>query len=175
MIHIIRFSLTLLLLLTAITPFANAQDSTLREDTSWKTKYRATPEKKMRLVHTQLAVRFDIPKAWLYGTVNITVQPHFYPQNKLLLDAKGMEIKSVMLVEKKLNKKLNFEYNGSELDIILDKTYSRSQPLTVRIEYIAKPNELKVSGSAAITDAKGLYFIKVYDGNNVYKDKLWIN
>ena len=27
------------------------------------------------------------------------------------------------------------------------------------MNYISKPNELKVEGSAAITDAKGLYFI----------------
>ncbi|MBU6158804.1 MAG: M1 family peptidase [Bacteroidetes bacterium] len=168
-----RISLSMLLLLTAMVLNTKAQDSIQVEDTAWKTLYRATPEKKMRLVHTQLAVRFDIPNARMYGTANITVQPHFYPQNNLQLDAKGMEIKSVMLVEKPTNKKLNYQYNDNQLNITLDKTYSRFQPLTVRIEYIAKPNELKASGSAAITDAKGLYFINP-DGKDPKKPtQIW--
>ncbi|TMP20469.1 hypothetical protein CWB99_24300, partial [Pseudoalteromonas rubra] len=45
------------------------------------------------------------------------------------------------------------------LFIQLDKSYTRNEQYTVYIKYTAKPDELEVKGSAAITDAKGLYFI----------------
>jgi aminopeptidase N len=41
----------------------------------------------------------------------------------------------------------------------LDKTYKGGENYTIYIDYISKPNEVKVKGSAAINDAKGLYFI----------------
>ncbi|MCW3088657.1 MAG: family peptidase, partial [Sediminibacterium sp.] len=41
----------------------------------------------------------------------------------------------------------------------LDKTYKRDETYVVYIDYTAKPDEYQAEGSAAITDAKGLYFI----------------
>jgi len=54
---------------------------------------------------------------------------------------------------------LKYEYDGWQLNIHLNKTYKGGEHYTVFIDYTAKPDELKVEGSAAITDAKGLYFI----------------
>ena len=54
---------------------------------------------------------------------------------------------------------LKFSYDGYILKISLNKPYKGGETYTVYIDYTAKPNELKVKGSAAITDAKGLYFI----------------
>ena len=45
------------------------------------------------------------------------------------------------------------------LDIKLDKTYKGGENYTIYIDYTSKPNEYTGKGSAAITDAKGLYFI----------------
>ena len=45
------------------------------------------------------------------------------------------------------------------LRIHLDKTYRYTENYTIYIDYTSKPNEIKAQGSAAITDAKGLYFI----------------
>ena len=45
------------------------------------------------------------------------------------------------------------------LAIHLNRTYRKQEMYTVFIDYTSKPNDLKVQGSAAITDAKGLYFI----------------
>jgi aminopeptidase N len=45
---------------------------------------------------------------------------------------------------------------------------TRNESYTIYIDYTAKPNELKAKGSAAINDAKGLYFINP-DGTE--KDK----
>ena len=46
-----------------------------------------------------------------------------------------------------------------QLFITLDRIYKGGENYTIYIDYTSKPNEVKVKGSAAITDAKGLYFI----------------
>ena len=40
----------------------------------------------------------------------------------------------------------------------MDKTYQKNQDYTVYIKYVARPNEVKQKGSAAINDAKGTLF-----------------
>ncbi|MBS4065182.1 MAG: M1 family peptidase [Chitinophagaceae bacterium] len=129
------------------------------KDNSWKNVYRATVEKKHSLVHTKLEASFDIPNALLFGKAWLTLKPHFYASNELVLDAKGMDIKEVSIVKGSARTKLKFDYDGLFLKVNLDKTYKGGESYTVYIDYTAKPNEFKVKGSAAITDAKGLYFI----------------
>ncbi len=121
--------------------------------------YRATATKINDLVHTKLNATFDYTHANLNGKVWITLKPHFYATDSLQLDAKGMDIHSVALVRTGKNNPLKFVYDGMFLRIRLDKSYTRGESYTVYIDYTAKPNELKTTGSAAITDAKGLYFI----------------
>ncbi|RYY66096.1 MAG: M1 family peptidase [Chitinophagaceae bacterium] len=121
--------------------------------------YRATSEKINDLVHTRLDARFDYSKSQLKGKAWITLRPHFYPTDSLRLDAKGMEIREVSLVKGGVNSKLKYDYNGEQLAIRLGRTFRSNEPYTIYIDYIAKPDEYKTAGSAAITDAKGLYFI----------------
>jgi aminopeptidase N len=120
--------------------------------------YRSTAEKINDLVHTKLDAKFDYTKSQMNGKVWITLKPHFYPTDSLLLDAKGMDIHQVAIVKGK-NAPLKYNYDGLFLDITLDKTYKSNEQYTIYIEYTAKPNDFKTKGSAAITDAKGLYFI----------------
>ncbi len=121
--------------------------------------YRATATKINDLVHTKLDVKFDYDKTWMYGKEWVTLHPHFYPTDSLTLDAKGMEIKEVALVNEGKNIPLKYTYDSSNLFIKLNKTYKRNENYTVYINYVSRPNELQVKGSAAISDAKGLYFI----------------
>ena len=121
-------------------------------------EYRSTVDRINDLVHTRLDAKFDYSKSQLNGKVWITLKPHFYPTDTLLLDAKGMDIRQVAIVKGK-NTPLKYNYDGLLLNIKLDKTYRNNEPYTIYIEYTSKPNEFKTKGSAAITDAKGLYFI----------------
>lgn len=130
--------------------------------------YRVTPTKVNDLVHTKLDVSFDYAKRYLNGKEWVTLKPHFYPTDSLTLDAQGMDIKTVALVGTKGNTPLKYVYNDNKLFITLNKKYTNTEKYTVYIVYTAKPDELKVKGSAAITDAKGLYFINP-DGTD--KDK----
>jgi aminopeptidase N len=111
-------------------------------------------------VHTKLAVRFDYAKRYLYGQEWVTLVPHAYPTDSLRLDAKGMDIKSVALMNGSSQQPLKFDYaDKKNLRINLGRTFKPGEQYVVYIDYTAKPDELKAEGSAAITDAKGLYFI----------------
>ena len=146
---------------------AKAQFGQSSQNDAWKKVYRSTPEKTNDLVHTKLDVSFDYNKQYLYGKAWITLKPHFYPQDSLVLDAKGMYINQVAMIKGTTNSTLSFSYADSlQLHIKLDKTYKADENYTVYIEYTARPNELKTQGGRAIRDAKGLYFI-----NPLGKDK----
>lgn len=135
--------------------------------------YRVTATKVNDLVHTKLDVSFDYAKRYLYGKAWITLKPHFYATDSLTLDAQGMDIKTVALVGAKGNTTLKYTYNDNKLYINLNKKYTNAEKYTVYIAYTAKPDELKVKGSAAITDAKGLYFINP-DGSDKNKPtQIW--
>ncbi|WP_375434044.1 M1 family aminopeptidase [uncultured Hymenobacter sp.] len=144
-----NFFLLLLVLTTAAT--AAAQQPT--------TSYRATARKVNDLVHTKLDVRFDYAKRYLYGKEWVTLKPHGYATDSLRLDAKGMDIKAVTLMQGNTPQPLKYDYNEQQLLIKLGRTVPVGEAYTIYIEYTAKPDELKVKGSAAISEAKGLYFI----------------
>jgi aminopeptidase N len=121
--------------------------------------YRASATKVNALIHTKLDVRFDYAKRYLYGKEWATLTPYAYATDSLNLDAQGMDIKTVALVNGKALQPLKYSYNKEQIKIQLGKKFLPGQRFTVFIEYTAKPDELQVKGSAAITDAKGLYFI----------------
>lgn len=154
---------TLLLLLFSawiITLSAQSQETDPSSaDTSWQQLYRGTYPRINDLVHTRLQVSFDYNRSWMYGKEWVTLQPHFYNTDSLTLDAKGLEIKEIALVKGASTIPLKYTYDNSQLRITLDKTYKRQDKYTLYIDYISRPDELKLEGSAAITEAKGLYFI----------------
>ena len=136
-----------------------AQPGAAPQDTAWKSVYRGSSQKVNDLVHTKLDVRFDFNKSYLYGKAWITLKPHFYPTDSLTLDAKGMDIKEVALVNGTSKSPLKYQYDGWQMRINLGKTIRGGENYTLYIDYVSKPDELQVKGSAAINDAKGLYFI----------------
>ncbi|NJE06677.1 M1 family peptidase, partial [Thermococcus sp. M36] len=146
-----------LFVFSAIPFFVLAQQPA--QDTSWKKIYRSFSTKKNDLVHTKLQAKFDYDKAYMYGKVWITLKPHFYATDSLQLDAKGMNINKVEVVKAGKNIPLHYNYDSLFLNIKLDKVYKNNEQYTIYIDYVAKPNEYQAEGSAAITDARGLYFI----------------
>ncbi|RYE16952.1 MAG: M1 family peptidase, partial [Sphingobacteriaceae bacterium] len=135
--------------------------------------YRAAPTKINDLVNTKLDVRFDYAKHYLYGKEWVTLKPHFYPTDSLTLDAKGMDINQISVVKNGKNVPLKYVYDGLILKINLDKKYSSAENYTLYLSYTAKPDELKVKGSAAISDAKGLYFINSDGADKTKPTQIW--
>ncbi|HVU93763.1 MAG TPA: M1 family metallopeptidase [Puia sp.] len=166
-------------LLTALLPgllagtlLAKAQEAQ-QPDESWKKVYRATATKYDDLVNTKLDVRFDYEKSYMYGKAWVTLKPHFYPTDTVSLDAKGMDIHKVELDRNGKTTPLKYTYDGMVLRVQLDRTYKYTDKYTLFIDYTAKPNELKVKGSAAITDAKGLYFINPKGEDKNKPTQIW--
>ena len=135
--------------------------------------YRESAAKVNDLIHTRLDVRFDYARHYLYGKEWVSLKPHFYPTDSLSLDAKGMDIHFIGLQEGAVRHKLRYEYQKDILRIHLGKTFHNGQIYTLYIDYTAKPDEIKQKGSAAITSAKGLYFINS-DGKDPNKPvQIW--
>ncbi len=155
-----RFTLLLVLALAAFG--MRAQEN--NDAPTINPEYRAEREKINDLVHTKLKVSFDFSKQHLLGEAWITLKPHFYDVKEVELDAKAMLIHKVT----KDGKDLKYEYDGNLLRIDLDKTYTREDSYTIYIDYTARPEEVTQQGSAAITSAKGLYFVDP-DGTNPNK------
>ncbi len=154
-------------LLAAVLPFNLIQAQTA---TSGRTPiYRATHNKMTELKHTKLKVSFDYQKEQVNGEEWLTASPYFYPTDSLVLNAKGMLIHEISLDKKPLK----YDYKNDILKINLDKTYQKNQDYTVYIKYTARPNEVKQKGSAAINDAKGLYFINAQGKDSNKATQIW--
>jgi len=157
--------LRILLLISIFSVFlTNAQEKIEINST-----YRAEKERVNDLVHTKLKVGFDYAKRHLIGEAWITLEPHFYNVSELELDAKAMLIHKVT----RKGKDLKYEYDGSKLKINLANVYGKGEQYTVYIKYTARPEEVKQEGSAAITDAKGLYFIDPDETDPKKPTQIW--
>ncbi len=131
--------------------------------------YRAEEEKINDLIHTKLKVDFNFEKSQLNGEAWITLKPHFYPTDKVVLDAKSFDIHQI-----KVNSvNVDFNYTDDELTIELDKIYKKGEEYSVYIKYTAKPEEVKQKGSEVIKDAKGLYFIDPKDEDPNKPTQIW--
>ncbi|MCG1036781.1 M1 family metallopeptidase [Polaribacter sargassicola] len=131
--------------------------------------YQPERDKIHDLVHTKLKVDFNFDKKQLNGEAWITAKPHFYATNTFTLDAKAMIIHTVSLNDKELN----YKYDDFKISITLPKEYTRKEEFTVYIKYTAQPEKVKQKGSAAITDAKGLYFINADGADKNKPTQIW--
>ncbi len=143
-------------------------------ETSGRTEaYRATHTKTTELKHTKLKVNFDYQKELMNGEEWLTASPYFYTSDSLVLNAKAMLIHEVSLDKNGAKSPLKYDYKNNILKINLDKSYNRNQDYTVYIKYTARPNEVKQEGSAAISDAKGLYFINPQGKDGSKPTQIW--
>ncbi len=127
-------------------------------------EYKASREKIFDLDHTKLKVNFNLENSTMNGEEWVTLSPHFYSQNELILDAKGMLIHEVSLN----NSNLKYDYNEEKLTIKLPKSYEKGEKLTLYIKYTARPEKAKEE-----EDAKGLYFIDPKDEDPEKPTQIW--
>lgn len=123
-------------------------------------RYQESEKKVNDLLHTKLEVSFLWKTRQLKGVADLTLKPYFYETDSLILDAKAIDVSKVTLLEgEKEVKTLDHKADGQFLKINLGRPYNRNEEYTIRINYIANPEEVAQEGSAAISSAKGLYFI----------------
>ena len=76
------------------------------------------------IIHTKLEVNFDWANSKMNGKARIEIKPYFHPTNKLFLNARGMDIKSmnVYLITSIPSKKKE----GNKEKVVLTGTYESS-------------------------------------------------
>ncbi len=149
--------------------------------------YRPVRTLKHDLIHTRLDVEFDWLRQQVHGSAVISFKPHFYPQNTIELDAKGFDIKGISQLDtlhdfgsastKDINsrtlKKLDYTYDKRKITIKLGKEYTAKDTLYIKVDYVAKPNDLPRDQQDDNPNDKGLYFINA-DGQEEGKPKqIW--
>lgn len=132
--------------------------------------YNPSATRSFDLIHTSLDIRFDWTNEHVYGRADLILKPYFYPKQMLELDAKGFDIVSITTIN---GRELEYGYDGLKLNINLNKSYTRDEELRVIIDYVAKPSEGPVGGSAAITADKGLYFINPRNEEANKPQQIW--
>lgn len=133
------------------------------------------------LMHTELHVSFNFEKREMMGKAFLKLKHHFEWQDSLVLDAKTMQIDSVVKLPgyDQLQIKSWKYLNQSKLVVYLEPTalYSNTLPqhheLGIYVKYVARPYSSKTGGSAAITDDRGLYFINHDLSNPLKPRQIW--
>jgi len=157
--------------------FRNGKKPAEIQKPDWAAKnygYKSARNSYSDLLHTKLEVSFDWAKKQMFGKAYLSFKPYFYPQDSLVLDAKGFDIKAVQLINTKaINTELRYTYDNKKLNIKLNKKYTSCDTFHIFIEYVAKPEELKTSGGEAITSDKGLFFIVPDSANPTKPYQIW--
>jgi aminopeptidase N len=152
------------------------RDTVYRKNPGMRTPLGAYHPERTRLnniLYTRLDVRFDWVRQQVPASAIIKFTPHFYDQTTLELDAREFEIKGVAQlnpsqdygsataaeISKKVSKKLEFSYDKRKLIIKLGKKYTRKDTLFVKVDYVAKPNEVPQDPQGDLPAEKGLFFI----------------
>ena len=126
------------------------------------------------LIHTKLDVSFDWQRQYLNGKAVLELKPLFKPSKELRLDAKGFDIHKVSLMTAVGQTPLSYRYdNNKDLYVTLDRVYKVGELFRLYIVYTAKPNELPIGGSNAITSDKGLYFINPLGKEQGKPQQIW--
>jgi aminopeptidase N len=133
--------------------------------------YQGSATRFFDLMHTKLDLKFDWEKQYVIGIADLDLKPLAYPQDSLVLDAKGMVINNIK--NRESNLKLSFVNNGKQIIVKLGRIYKPNELLKINIDYVAKPNEGEISGSAAITSDKGLFFINPLNDEPGKPQQIW--
>lgn len=135
----------------------------IREKEAEIASYQASAKRDFDLLHTELDLAFDWANQSVIGKAKLKLAPYFYSQKELVLDAKDFEVGAIYLLEGENQNKLNYRYDEKQLKIYLPELITSKDTIEVEINYTAFPERNSGSGSEAITDNKGLYFINPLD------------
>jgi aminopeptidase N len=143
---------------------------------AWAAKkftYKPEATRYWDLIHTRLDVSFDWVRREMKGQATLLLKPYFYSQKNLVLDAKMLNIESVVCKKSGKTLSSSFKADSTRLTINLDTQFSKDQELEVEIQYSVRPEDKPKGGSLAISQSRGLYFINP-DGSESGKPRqIW--
>jgi len=144
-----------------------------RVDFAVAPEYKGSATRVMDLEHTTVKIRFDWEKQEAHAEASLRLHAYSKPIDSFYIDAVAMEIHSVQLKENSKYIPCSYSYNGSQILVRLNKTHPPKDVFELIIDYTARPNEVENEGSAAITDAKGLYFINPLGTDKNKARQIW--
>ena len=153
--------------------------------------FQTSAEKVWDLIHTDLSLNVHFDSSSIDGYATLTLKPHFYSEDSLVLDAVNMEIYEVLthFEESKSGvngsnvfipppTRLKFNYRrNKKLVVYFNETITANQPVSIRIQYSATPGKKDTTWinteNEVISDDIGMYFINA-DGKNPTKPtQMW--
>ena len=132
--------------------------------------YNPAEDRVWDLQHMDLDVRFDWTNEKVFGRADITMQPYFYEQSAVILDAQGFQIIDIASAN---GSTLDYEYDGKKLQIELGRTYKKGEEALITIDYVAHPAGGPSGGSNAIVSDQGLFFIDPRDEDPEKPTQIW--
>ncbi len=135
-------------------------------------QYKPSRKRLFDILHTRLEIKPFFEQRKLYGKAFITMKPYYLAANYLVLDAKGMDIKQVYVLDEAGFIPVKYTYDNLLLNITFSRNYSPEEQFTLFIEYIANPYELE-KRNAMPSSGRGLYFIDPKDKNPYKPTQLW--
>lgn len=98
--NFLKKSILLLVIVSALysckkQPVRTTEKNNLKSIQTSRGAYNPSTPIYWNLIHTKLEVSFDFAKQHLLGKATITLKPHYYSQNVLVLQAKGFEVHSI--------------------------------------------------------------------------------
>jgi aminopeptidase N len=160
-------------------------------------EYKGFETKYFDLIHMKLSVIPQWGKRQLDGIAILTLTPHAYPQDTLVLDAQDFDIKSVQLVDEKGDSisNLSYFYNKRKIKIRLEKfiagyltnppavglfryykstkPYQAGDTLYIKITYTAKPEDQYKDSVITKKVEQGLYFINPIGKDSSIPTEMW--
>lgn len=119
--------------------------------------FEGTYEKTARLLHTKLDLAFRWEERVIEGKAHLSFTPFFSDIDQLRLDAKNFEFHTLSLGED--GPELEYRYDGVEVFIDLDQTYSKGDTFWIYIDYEAFPFEQRPDGFQPDPIQRGIHFI----------------
>lgn len=122
-------------------------------------QYNPEQERQFDLLHTRLELTPDWKTQHIRGKATLTLKPWFYERDRVELDAKGFEIKSVKLLGAESPQTLKYTYDQRKISIELPRTFTREEEFQLQIDYLAKPLELMHQDMPFFLEEHGMYFV----------------
>jgi len=120
--------------------------------------YRESAPRSWELVHTRVALQFNLKEQTASGTAWLRLHPYAYPADSLVLDAKSIRLSGQVQYTGPGTLRRQ-AVHGDSIILYFDRALTPRDTIMLSMSYTAMPYSTDGGGSAAIRDSRGLYFI----------------
>lgn len=130
---------------------------------------RASNDILFDLLHTRLQLTPQMASQTIQGQATLWMKPYFYPQKRVMIDAKGMLISRV----KVKGQQTTFTYDAKQIRVELAREVTAQDTLEITVEYTAGPTLVQTAWPTTKKTDLGLYFIDPNELDPYRPTQLW--